>query len=409
MSQQVYIRLHPGDPRAHVTFWHPGSSEKAPRRGHGPIGTVAEQLGSLPAVFLVPTQEVLLTRVQLPLRNRSRLRRAVPYALEEQLAEDVDHLHFALAEPDGDRQQGIPVAVVSRESMNEWLAAARESGMLIEGLIPDVLALPRESARWSLLIEPEGALLRYGRTAGLAIDLQNTEAVVRRLVAGSDPLPDGLDIYEPAGGPSVPEAVAGVLPDVRRHAYDEELDWLAPETTADMPVDLCQGDYVVDQGRESLWRRWRPAATVAAVVLALQVGLDVIDLARLSSRNQALEERRREVFQETFPSVERIVDMPTQARQKLAELRRQAGQSGGDLLEILAAFGAAVEGSSQLRVNGINYQGSGVELQVLADGVERLETIQSRVGQDDLSLEIRSVNNRSEGIEARLQIERPSS
>lgn len=409
MSQQLYIRLHPDDPREHVTWWRPETAEAPERTGHGAIATLADQLGALPAVFLVPAQELLLTRVQLPVRNRSRLRRAVPYALEEQLAEDVDQLHFALADRDGDGQQGTPVAVVSREQMNAWLEAARDSGMLIRGLIPDVLALPRQSDRWSLAIEPHGALLRRGRTTGMAIDSGNIEAVLQRLIAASDPLPEGLDIYEPADGPAAPEGVSGMLPDVRRHSYQGELGWLSPEVVDDLPLDLCQGDYAVDQGRESTWHRWRPAAAVAAAVLVLQLGLDSLDLVRLSSRNQALEERRREVFRQTFPEVDRIVDMPTQARQKLSELRSQAGEGGGDLLEILAAFGTALEDSANIRLNGINYQGSGVELQVLADELGQLETVQSRVDESGMTLKIQSVNNQPQGVEARLQIERQSS
>ena len=44
-------------------------------------------------VALVPSAHVLLTHAQVPARRASQLLAAVPYALEESLAGDVDDLH----------------------------------------------------------------------------------------------------------------------------------------------------------------------------------------------------------------------------------------------------------------------------------------------------------------------------
>ena len=46
-------------------------------------------------IVIVPSEDVLVTTVTLPKMNRSRLLQAIPYALEEQVIEDVDTMHFA--------------------------------------------------------------------------------------------------------------------------------------------------------------------------------------------------------------------------------------------------------------------------------------------------------------------------
>ena len=45
---------------------------------------------------LVPGTDVLLAEPEFPVKAGAKLQQVVPYALEEQLAEDIDDLHFAI-------------------------------------------------------------------------------------------------------------------------------------------------------------------------------------------------------------------------------------------------------------------------------------------------------------------------
>ena len=52
----------------------------------------------------------------------------MPYALEEQLADDIDDLHFAI----GKRPSGLrrtPVAVITRSLMDQWLTGVKSNGL----------------------------------------------------------------------------------------------------------------------------------------------------------------------------------------------------------------------------------------------------------------------------------------
>ena len=64
-------------------------------------------------VALAPATQILLAEPALPPGSGVKLARAVPFALEEQLTEDIDQLSFAI----GRRRSGgaTPVAAVSRD------------------------------------------------------------------------------------------------------------------------------------------------------------------------------------------------------------------------------------------------------------------------------------------------------
>ena len=71
-------------------------------------------------VALAPAAQILLAEPELPPGSGVKLARAVPFALEEQLTEDVDHVSFAI----GRRRAGgsTPVAAVSRAVLQGWMS-----------------------------------------------------------------------------------------------------------------------------------------------------------------------------------------------------------------------------------------------------------------------------------------------
>ncbi|RPI12964.1 MAG: type II secretion system protein GspL, partial [Lysobacterales bacterium] len=113
MSETLVIRLRATEQAP--ASWLIVDSNGA-RSGPVQSGPVADALAAAQGrrvVVLVPGSEVTLAEPELPLRGGARLAQAVPFALEEQLAADVETLHFAV----GSREAGsvgTPVAVVER-------------------------------------------------------------------------------------------------------------------------------------------------------------------------------------------------------------------------------------------------------------------------------------------------------
>src|SRR5579862_7364004 len=70
---------------------------------------------------LAPASDVLLTEAEVPAKSGARFQQIVPFALEEQLAQDIDSLHFAVGRRIGESPR-VPVAVVSRALIEGWLA-----------------------------------------------------------------------------------------------------------------------------------------------------------------------------------------------------------------------------------------------------------------------------------------------
>ncbi|MBT8063156.1 MAG: type II secretion system protein GspL, partial [Gammaproteobacteria bacterium] len=116
----------------------------------GPLENAAGEGAGLRVVALVPGTECLLTRVRIPGNKRQKLLRAVPYALEDQLSDEVENLHFALGDRDGDGQW--PVAVISRAYLESLLETLSGAGLDVQQVIPEVLAIPYNQGDYSVLV-----------------------------------------------------------------------------------------------------------------------------------------------------------------------------------------------------------------------------------------------------------------
>jgi type II secretion system protein L len=114
-------------------------------------------------VVWTPAAETLLLRARLPTRSPSKIAQALPFALEDQLIDAPEKLHFAFTqEADG----ALAVAVTRHERMEGWLAAFAAAGLSPARLAPVTLSLPLAERAWTLAFRDGEMVLRCGPHAG---------------------------------------------------------------------------------------------------------------------------------------------------------------------------------------------------------------------------------------------------
>jgi general secretion pathway protein L len=120
MPQSLLLRLPPAGEEETEWLTLDENGAPTPTRQRGSLSLAAAVWRSGRVVVLAPATQILLAEPQLPPGSGAKLVRAVPFALEEMLTEDVDQLTFAIGRRRG--TGGTPVAVVSRSVLQAWLA-----------------------------------------------------------------------------------------------------------------------------------------------------------------------------------------------------------------------------------------------------------------------------------------------
>ncbi len=103
------------------------------------LSEIQQHAEQRPITLLLDTADVILSEVEIPPGAARQLEGLVPYLLEDDLAQDVDELHFSVLSKKG---QQAYVCGVSRVWLSEILAEFASLGLEVKRVLPDVLALP---------------------------------------------------------------------------------------------------------------------------------------------------------------------------------------------------------------------------------------------------------------------------
>ena len=254
MRETLYLRLG-HSPDAEVEFGVASSDLRALRTQRGRLADAAAVAGGRRVVAFLPAASTRLAQVELPGRMNARLLQAVPYALEEQLAEDVESLHFAVGERQADGQ--IPVAVIATDSLEQWLAALADAGLRPEGLVPEALALPvPEPGGATVLLCGEEAIARLSAHAGFCCDAEALDDYL----ALEDIGPSAPVCLYLAAGTQRDGSVRG--PATRLLPAPSALHVLANGLSTPQAINLLQGPYSERQGIKKHLRPWALAASL---------------------------------------------------------------------------------------------------------------------------------------------------
>ena len=306
--------------------------------------------GAEEVIVWTPASEALLLQARLPTRSEAKIVQALPYALEEQLIEPPERLHFAFTrEADG----ALAVAVTGRERMDRWLSALAAAGLETTRLAPVTLSLPLVDRAWTLAFAGSEIVLRSGVHSGLGGPMESRPPAWLHAA-----------LAEARSESRAPERILLVdaPADLDAAAWREALGLpLEPMRHGDgavpaAPLDLLQQRYAPRRRMSALWRGYVPAAGLLAAWLVATLLFDATEWARLSWAARAGEQEMRALLLKSFPDTRAILDPAAQMRRGLETLSAGSGVAvGGDMLALLARVGPAIERESRVRVQSIEY------------------------------------------------------
>jgi general secretion pathway protein L len=327
--------------------------------------------------LIVPVEAVSALAVQLPTQKARWLRQALPFAVEELLAEDVELMHLALGELLEDGRHRVFALRLSW--LGEWLGLCGEHRPAVIEVDADLL--PRQGtqllwleSRWLLGGEGVARLALQEDDWPLLASLSETPPVVRCAQQTSGPLSEGAQrVAEPAL-------------------------WLAQQPAG---CNLAQGEFAVRQAGAG-WQRWQPVLGAVGLCVLLQWGFYLAQGWHLQREGQNYRDANAQLYRELFPADSRLINMRAQFDQHLA-----AGGAGqGRLLGVLGRAADALLEDPQVRVQQLEFSDSrgDLALQLVAPGFDALERLRERLIEAGLAVELGSASRDAGNVSARLVI-----
>ncbi len=378
----------------------------------GPLSLAAAVGRSAKVIVLAPATQILLAEPELPPGSGVKLARVVPFALEEQLTEDIDQLCFAVGRrgPAG----RTPGAVVSRSLLLGWVAQLSAAGIEPSAIYADISLVPDNPGQTVLWLE--GARLAVRRPGMLPFAVELTPVSEALVVAGV--IPDPLE----QAAPKVPEsAILNLTREDWLKVQDEfeglaeqfaslkiqllpdgPLPWLARNLAATEAVNLLQGEFARATDYGARWRQWRTAALLAAGLLASHLTAEALQIHRANRETKALDGEIAQIFAQIMPS-EKLDDPRRQMQARLERIRR-SGPGPEYFLRTLQGLSTALASSPKTSIDSLSYREQSLDMKVTAPSLAALSQLTQLMGKQGMAAEIQSSTPTNSGIEAHLQV-----
>lgn len=336
------------------------------------------------AVVVLSDLDVSWHAVAVPKAPVARLRAAIAGLLEEQLLEEPEALHFALAPGAAAGQRGF-VAVVDKPWLKAHLSALDKAGIAVERAVP--IAWPEDTPLGHF-----GAPFGDDAAAPMQVTWSDANGVVCLGVNGAlarQMLPQWAS--QPARWTAHPAVAAPaerwlggsvlVQGDEQRALQAVRSLWnllqfdLAPKHRG--AVALREA---LRRWRSSSWRpvRWGLAGLVAVQVLGL-------NLWAWHQERQIAAKREAMVglLRSTHPQVRAVLDAPAQMQKETDLLRAAAGRSGEGDLETLLGVAASAWPDGQPPLQMLKYDGSRLSFSTSGWNEAQVAQFRSQLGTND--------------------------
>lgn len=417
MPHTLLLRL-PG-PGEEETEWLSVEDSGAPNspRQRGPLSLAAAVARSARVVVLAPAAQILLAEPELPPGSGAKLARAVPFALEEQLTEDVDQLCFAIGRRLASGR--TPVAVVSRSTLTGWVARLAAAGIDPVAMYADISLVPENPGQTVLWLE--GSRLAVRRPGMLPFAVELTPVSEALVVAGVIPDP----LATPASEEEAPaalesavlyttredwtrvqgefQALAGLFASLKVQVLaDGPLPWLARGLQSTEAVNLLQGEFARSTDYNARWLRWRTAAMLAGGLLFAHIAAGMIRIHQANQETRALDSQISQIFQQVMPS-EKMLDPRRQMQSRLDRIRH-SGAGPQYFLHALEVLSTAMSTGPKIRIDSLSYHEQALDLRVTAPSLAALSQLTQQVGKQGLSADIQSSQPVEGGVDAHLEV-----
>ena len=323
---------------------------------------------SAPWQLVLPVEAITACAVQLPKTRGRLLRQALPFAVEEQLAEDVEHMHLSMGAQLADGRHRV--FAVNKD----WLARLLDVFPVHPSTIfVDADLLPPVGTQLCWL---EGRWL-LGGEGPARVALSDQDWLLVQDLCSKD-----VHSYGPEEKHLESTGSHSVMLEPER--------WLSGQEGS---CNLAQAEFAL-KNQSDLWQRFKPLAFVAGICLGLQVIFNIAQAWYFEKEARMYQNQSMALYQSFFPEDTRIVNLRAQFDQHLL----QASQS--DLLNILNQL-TVIEG---LRIESLHFDEQKVRLNAQAANMLMLEEATSQLEANGMVVTLDAPRAHGSGVVASIVI-----
>lgn len=412
MSETLLIHYNIDAPQHATWSWCNTAGELTGKITTGSLVELSEVATDHPAIVLLNSQCLHLNQLQLPTQNLQKLLKAVPYAIEEFIADDIDDFHFIIAKNKHD--SSTSVVGIKKTTLKNIIQVFQQAGINVEKIIPDALCLAADNKQWACLNYKSNSYLQTDTANGmllshdllpyvLANKLQNeTQARPEKILLFSEQ--EDTAVFDVLKADNIP----GDDIEIVNIVYNTHpLVVFCGNYKQAIPLNLLQHKFKPRRKTSGYWQHWRLAASLAAIWLVLHLGLTGFQHSQLKDENIATSTNIEKIYKKSFPKSRKIVNPRVQMEQKLKELKGTAGNNSQGLIFLLAeSFGTLSHDKKNITLQSLTFRNNRMEIGLEGSNLQAVENLNKNLNNNKkIKSEITSSSSEKDKVKGNLRIE----
>jgi len=382
----------------------------------GALQELAEFAANKNAILLLNSQCLHINQLKLPTKNLQKIIKAVPYAIEESIAEDVEDFHFVIAK--NKHNNLIDVVGIEKQTLQNIIDTFQELQINIEAIIPDALCLAADEA------DRQWACLNFNTISYLQTDVSNGMVYSHQL------LPYLLKNKLEDENIETPDKILFFCEQENNTAFESIVNDDSIFTSRNIEVinivynthplvvfcgsykqalalNLLQYDFKPKRKTSGYWRHWKLAASLAVIWLVLQLGLSSVILSDLQKENKITKAEIEKIYKKSFPESKRIVNPRVQMEQKLEQLKNNSGNSNKGFIFLLAeSLTSLRKDQKNITIQSLTFRNNRMDIGVDSINLQSIESLNNNLNTSSkIKSEITSSSSEKDKVKGHIRIE----
>ena len=403
MSNKTIIRLNENSPESAewIEISDQGRQISAPQSGA--LQNLPNQLRSNPIFVLLPGTETTTKFLKLPIKSIQKIRAAIPFALEEELAGDIKDLHFSFIKIKGNDE--IPIAIIEKKRLNYYQQLLDDCNIEAHLITSELFGLEMIKNTITAMIEPNKIMINNGSNISVVIENDNSQDI-NNIINQIKESANYIQIY--------------LREDIKNHEHlsndlkdnhdnidiklipSHSLQKLSQTIINSNSVNLLQGKYAAKIDLEKYFKPWKYTAILIIALCFTSLLNKALLYNKLTNDESDLATRFTNEYKK-FDSRIRNIDDPIQLISAL--------QNNGPIKSEVSLFLGSLDNLSEAinrnnaYINSITYQDNIVNIRITSPDVTSLDKVRRNINQNSIfQATILSTNQISNNIESRLEL-----
>lgn len=395
MGKKLLIKLHSKDNLQADWLLTNDTSTKLKRSVSCALSKIPHMKEADEIIVFIPSIQITLIHAELPSMSETKLQQAIPYMLEDQLADDISNLHFAIGRRNKDNS--VSTAVISRRDLETYLSVFAEAGVRPDKLVPDVLGLPYQSNAWTMYIENDTILVRTGEQTGFSADAENINAfLVSALAERKDNKPEKIICNHSTSHVTCDIALET---DDNLENYLENAEKFLSSTNF---INLLQGDFKPKHKHAEFKSRWRLPAILTTLWLVALIMSNVTQYFYLKFKHHSLDQEITSLYQEAFPN-SAVPDNPKASLTQ--ELNELSPEKGAGFITLLAKTSPVLASQKGIKLQQLRFQNQQLILSIETSDSQTLSQLINSLNKQALKVKQNKVIKKSDVTTADIIVE----